>query len=346
MAHIDKYTTSMVEPLIRASTPMKQPSIKQLSTYWSSLYYPVPTELLKVMYLCNAIALTDIVPYFLPNYMQEKLEEMVGLKQLDPDSKKLVLSMDIKGLKQRLYDSMNTTLLLKHDVTRFVTTALSCIPPVPGPFIQSNIINTLDIDSMIGLGLWKFIKNIRFRHKKKHVDNPTFGKFQTFTSDYGVGGISEEDGKLRICTKTDRVLPPQYMVVGYKTANTMDMKGTVLITLLIPKGAMTNIEGSPNTKCRTNRAIVVSILPIKNGVIVGQPLDRARAFHDNSFIYQREHEHHIKDFDKSRALCGRGIHFFLKPLPACNYCVSCNVRDSAVVDRYLDSYLSSVPVQP
>ena len=79
----------------------------------------------------------------------------------------------------------------------------------------------------------------------------------------------------------------------------------LIVELCIPKGSI--VFSINNSKCRTNRAKVISISNIEND----KQYDKATSTHDSNFVYEVGKELEIEDFDLMYNVeCGSGIHFF------------------------------------
>lgn len=99
-------------------------------------------------------------------------------------------------------------------------------------------------------------------------------------------------------------------MIGYKKAVCDDER--VLVTLLIPEGAQTNINrtnvyDARFAKFRTDKAIVLSI----EGIETGKEYTSARSMRDCAFVYNVGQTVR-SDFDRTlEDVCTSGIHFFL-----------------------------------
>lgn len=119
--------------------------------------------------------------------------------------------------------------------------------------------------------------------------------------------VSEEKQFKKLQLKRD--------IWGYKTAN------NYLITLVIPKGALTNLRRrdvtySKTAKFRCNRATVMSI----QNWITGEYVTEINSNHRSLFKYKIGQEVFENDFDMDKSqVCAEGIHFFLTPLGAYTY---------------------------
>ena len=88
----------------------------------------------------------------------------------------------------------------------------------------------------------------------------------------------------------------------------------LIVELVIPKGSI--VFSINNSKCRTNRAKVVSITDIEGNVTY----DEAISQHNDTFIYKVGAELEIEDFDLMYNVeCSTGIHFFRTREEAVNY---------------------------
>lgn len=96
---------------------------------------------------------------------------------------------------------------------------------------------------------------------------------------------------------------------GYKQCQ----KG-LIVELIIPKGSI--VFSINKSKCRTNRAKVVSITDINGEAIY----DKAVSYHDDTFTYEVGKEYEIENFNLMYNVeCSSGIHFFRTRQEAVDY---------------------------
>ena len=88
----------------------------------------------------------------------------------------------------------------------------------------------------------------------------------------------------------------------------------LIVELIIPKGSI--VFSINNSKCRTNRAKVVSITDIEGTTTYNEAVSQ----HNDNFIYKVGAELEIEDFDLMYNVeCSTGIHFFRTREEAVNY---------------------------
>ena len=88
----------------------------------------------------------------------------------------------------------------------------------------------------------------------------------------------------------------------------------LIVELIIPKGSI--VFSINNSKCRTNRAKVVSITDIEGITNYNEAVSKQ----DSNFIYKVGAELEIEDFDLMYNVeCAEGIHFFRTREEAVNY---------------------------
>ena len=88
----------------------------------------------------------------------------------------------------------------------------------------------------------------------------------------------------------------------------------LIVELIIPKGSI--VFSINNSKCRTNRAKVVSITDIEGKVTYNEAVSKQ----DENFIYKVGAELEIEDFNLMYNVeCAEGIHFFRTREEAVNY---------------------------
>ena len=88
----------------------------------------------------------------------------------------------------------------------------------------------------------------------------------------------------------------------------------LIVELIIPKGSI--VFSINNSKCRTNRAKVVSITDIEGKVTYNEAISNQ----DENFIYKVGTELEIEDFNLMYNVeCAEGIHFFRTREEAVNY---------------------------
>ena len=88
----------------------------------------------------------------------------------------------------------------------------------------------------------------------------------------------------------------------------------LIVELIIPKGSI--VFSINNSKCRTNRAKVVSITDIEGKVTY----DKAVSKRDENFIYKVGAELEVENFNLMYNVeCAEGIHFFRTREEAVNY---------------------------
>ena len=91
-------------------------------------------------------------------------------------------------------------------------------------------------------------------------------------------------------------------------------KKNLIVELVIPKGSI--VFSINNSKCRTNRAKVVSITDIEGTTNYNEAISQ----HNDTFIYKVGAELEIEDFDLIYNVeCSTGIHFFRTREEAVNY---------------------------
>lgn len=112
------------------------------------------------------------------------------------------------------------------------------------------------------------------------------------------------------------VCPEQGAFVGYKVGLTLNEYLSLtpcVIKLSIPEDAKRS--SAYGNKCRCNKAKVVDIWTFG-----GQKVKSAVSQYDHSFVYTKNKEVSVPDFDENRWLeCAPGIHFFMSEKEALNY---------------------------
>lgn len=124
-----------------------------------------------------------------------------------------------------------------------------------------------------------------------------------------VGWVNPDDYPL-IC-------PEQGAFIGYKVGITISDGGKAfipcLITLYIPEDAKRS--SAYGYKCRCDKAKVLDIRTFG-----GQRRDSAISYYDRSFVYAKNKEISVPDFDENRwHECAPGIHFFMSEKEALEY---------------------------
>lgn len=196
-----------------------------------------------------------------------------------------------------------------------------------------------------GMGRW-LLKRLGIAKSRQQVsDYREFGKHITFKTPEGVEGISKEDGAVKIITGVPQITLTDHMVIGYKGAWHPSKQTRVLVALLIPKGARTNMNMGGD-KFRTDKAQVAAILPIvevgKDVRIIDMPQPYAWSFFDPRYKYTTGSVQIIDNFAATRSRCAQGIHFFLEPRSASRYAVvgtKTLLNEQVIYDavqRYLD----------
>lgn len=113
------------------------------------------------------------------------------------------------------------------------------------------------------------------------------------------------------------ICPEQGAFIGYKAGITISDGGKAfipcLITLYIPEDAKRS--SAYGNKCRCDKAKVLDIRTFG-----GQRRDSAISYYDRSFVYTKNKEISVPDFDEDRwHECAPGIHFFMSEQEALDY---------------------------
>lgn len=113
------------------------------------------------------------------------------------------------------------------------------------------------------------------------------------------------------------ICPEQGAFIGYKVGITISDGGKAfipcLITLYIPEDAKRS--SAYGYKCRCDKAKVLDIRTFG-----GQRRDRAISYYDRSFVYTKNKEVSVPNFDEDRwHECAPGIHFFMSEKEALDY---------------------------
>lgn len=112
------------------------------------------------------------------------------------------------------------------------------------------------------------------------------------------------------------VCPEQGAFVGYKVGLTLNEYSSLIpciIKLSIPEDAKRS--SALSNKCRCNKAKVLDIRTFG-----GRKVKSAISQYDHSFVYTKNKEIFVPDFDEDRwHECAPGIHFFMSEKEALDY---------------------------
>ena len=104
---------------------------------------------------------------------------------------------------------------------------------------------------------------------------------------------------------------PPYRAVNPPEKVYKKCEGGVIVVAHIPDDA--EVRGTPNGKCRSNKAEIVEII----GDFCGEPVGISK--HDGTTWYYAGDVVEVEDFDYSDAECSTGFHFFCTRKAAENY---------------------------
>lgn len=168
-----------------------------------------------------------------------------------------------------------------------------------------------------------------------------------FSSGDGAAGAIDGDGRLRVAVAPTKFKLPEWVgAVGFKAATSPG--GAVIVIMLIPKESRTNVEpAAPHNKFRTERVYTVAILPVHRGRVVDHLLPRARAMHDERFVYLPEKEQRVRNFETKRDVrCGPGIHFYLGAAGALKHMGVVDANGVQIAERYAQDAIDRLRAGP